>query len=323
MVDKNELPQSVLDAAKRNSQPQSTDMLDAVLKRTEDTQYIPWEKVQLPSRGVYYDNKMPDGWIEVKPFSIDVDKMTSNQRIINSGDLLNKIVEACVRLPDNMTVYDLLSGDQFFLLYYLRGITHGAEYEFVVDCPYCKTKSTYEYNLGELSNTMKLPHPEHMVEPFEVKLPYLTKNMAETTNNADIYAMVRLVRVRDVLAMTNSQNVQAHDPLRKARARNKNAQAGSLPQITQAGQESEKAYVDGMKMQITGFKIGDQIYKDARRNALVDRLHQKDTSTIRDFIDSITPGIDTSVEVQCQAKDCGKEYAVPLPFGENFFRSHK
>ena len=311
--DKKDLPQNVVSAMEKQAVP--TDSLESLLQSMTDGQYIPWEKVQLPSKGQYYDNKIPDGFIEVKPFSIDVDKMTTNQRLVASGDLLNKIVESCVRFPDpSFTVYDMLAGDQHFLLYYLRGITHGSEYEFVTNCPFCDTKNVYEYNLGELSKTIKGPHKDYLDEPMAVLLPQLSK-----TQKVEIMALIRLVRVSDVLAMTKMENNQeAWDPLNKAKARSKGEKKEKVNRIS-----SEKAYSDNMKLQIVGVRIDGKDYKDSRKNIVVDKLHQRDTAAIRDFIDMVSPGIDTTLEVTCQSKDCGKEYAVPLPFGENFFRSVK
>lgn len=311
------LPPTVAAALDKQEKVKPTDAFESMLQKiaSPDGQYIPWEKVQLPSKGQYYDGRIPDGWVEVKPFSIDVDKMTSNQRLVASGELLNKIVECCVRFPDDtFSVYDMLAGDQHYLLYYLRGITHGPEYEFVVNCPFCETKSIYEYDLGNLQKTLKTPNPEFPVEPMAVKLPQLSK-----LQNQEVMALVRLVRVKDIAAMTKiSNNVDVHDPINKAKARSKSDKKDAKPKA-----DSDKAYLDGMKLQITGIRIDGVDFNDTRRNILIEKMHQRDTSTIRSFIDSISPGIDTNLEVTCQNSECGKEYAVPLPFGENFFRSTK
>ncbi len=130
-------------------------------------------------------------------------------------------------------------------------------------------------------------------EPMPVLLPALTK-----TSGKEVMALIKLVRVRDIVAMSSTSFAVVWDPINKGRARAK-----------------------GDKKEIDGFSIDGVDFKDARKNELVNKLHQADAAAIRDFIEKVSPGIDTTLEVTCQNSDCGKEYAVQLPFGENFFRS--
>jgi len=297
----------------KNDLDNNQDVFDQLLSKLDSDNYLPWESVVLPSKGIFYDGALPGGKVDVRPMSVDVDKMMVNQRIVQNGELFNKIVEACVRLPDGFSVYDLLANDQYFLLYYLRGITHGSDYEFVSDCPFCGTKSTYEYDLSELSKTMKHPNPEFSHEPLEVRLPKLS-----IMSNKEVFALVRLMRVRDVMAASTDKE-KIIDPIKKGRARNKKA---SKSNSGHKMSDTSKVYLDSMKSQIVGFKVGDDVCKDQRRFTLLDQLHQADSAIIRDFIDDVSPGIDTAIEVTCQDDDCGKDYTIQLPFGENFFRPH-
>lgn len=307
-----ELPEVVKENAAKFAQENrpKQDALDELLSKS-DEYFMPWEVVELPSKGAYYEN-MPGGKIKVRPMGIDVDKMMANQRIVQSGELLNKIIEACVQLPDGMTVMDLLAGDQFFLLYYLRGITHGPDYEFVTDCPVCGTKSTYDYNLADLSKTIKGPNNDYLAEPMSVELPFISSKLGKK-----VEALVRLLRVRDISAMSKG-NVAVVDPLKKgvARSRGQNQPKASK-------QDADELYTKNISMTIVGFKVDGVEYKDSRKMQLIDKLHQRDSATIREFIDSVTPGIDTSVDVTCQNDECKKEYSISLPFGEGFFRSPK
>jgi hypothetical protein len=307
-----DLPEIVKENAakmEQSNQPKK-DSLDEILSKSNEY-FMPWESVELPSKGVYYEN-MPNGIIKVRPMGIDVDKMMANQRIVQSGELLNKIVEACVQLPDGMTVQDLIAGDQFFLLYYLRGITHGSDYEFVSDCPHCDTKSTYNYNLSDLSKTIKGPNSEYPVEPMGVELPFISSKIGKK-----IEALVRLVRVRDVSEMSKGNNITI-DPLKRGIAR---VRGQGTPKVSK--QDADDLYTKNISKTIVGFRVDGVEFKDDRKSQLIDKLHQKDSATIRAFIDSITPGIDTSVEVTCQNDECKKEYSISLPFGENFFRPSK
>jgi hypothetical protein len=56
----------------------------------------------------------------------------------------------------------------------------------------------------------------------------------------------------------------------------------------------------------------------AKIRELIGRLHASDTATIREFLKDNSPGIDTSIVVNCSA--CGQEMRMELPITESFFR---
>lgn len=293
------------------------DLLSKLIDHVQSDNYIPWEKLKLPSAGVYYGDKLPGGLLEVKPMGVDVDKMLTNQRLIQSGELLNKIVESCTRFPADMSVRELLAGDFNYILYYLRGITHGPNYEFNSQCPHCKTKNVYNFDLGELHNTFKGPHPDHPEEPMSVHLPKLSESFGK-----DVNAVVRLIRVDDIMKMSQPGNDEIFDPVKQSRARIRQ-KSNNKSEIRNESEDLSKVYENNMKNQIVGFEIDGIRFTDARKHALIDKLHQQDTAIIREFIDEISPGIDTSLEVTCQNDKCKKEAVISLPWNENFFRPNK
>lgn len=319
--DMGELPDTMAQEMARNKKEAEvqSDLLSQLLDHVSSTNYIPWEKVQLPSKGIYYEDKMPNGYLEVKPMGVDVDKMLTNQRLAQSGELLNKIVESCTRFPPDMNVRELLAGDFNYLLYYLRGITHGPTYEFVSDCPHCGTKNVYEFDLTNLYSTVKNNHPDYPEEPMSVLLPKLSETFGK-----DVYVMVRLVRVDDIMKMSQPGNDEIFDPVKhgEVRVRNKNKNNKTIIN-NKSKDDISKIYENNMKQQIVGFDIDGVIFTDARKFQITNKLHQQDTSTIREFIDDISPGIDTSLEVVCNNSECGKESMISLPWNENFFRPGK
>lgn len=307
---------------KEQENKKQTDLLSELVDHVSDDNYIPWEIVTLPSRGVYYGDKMPDGRLEVRPMGVDVDKLLTNQRLIESGSLPSRIVETCTRLPDDFSIREMLAGDFNFLLYYLRGITHGNFYEFTSECSYCKTKNVYEFDLSTLSETIQGPNNEYPEEPMEVLLPVLSRSFSKKHgSDIQVFAMVRLIRVDDIMKMARPGNDKIFDPINRGRARvRKKDKKKSKTQVQNAGLDTSKLYQDNMKRQIVGFKIGNEIYKDQRISDIIDQLHQQDAAIIRDFIDNISPNVDTSLEVTCQNEECNKDMTIMLPWSENFFR---
>ena len=110
-----ERPQSGIKAAIRPGMSDA-ELVDTIIATPQD-QIIPWEDAILPSGGMYYG--WPDGVIKVRAWGTDVDKILATQRLAQSGQSMNMLIERCVKYPAGFTTQDLLVGDQVFLLYYL------------------------------------------------------------------------------------------------------------------------------------------------------------------------------------------------------------
>jgi len=312
--DMEQLPDAVVrNAESQGAYSESRDLFDQLIGHVKND-YIPWEKVRLPSKGLYYGGLIPDGWLEVKPMGVDVDKMLTNQRLIANGELLNKVIEACARLPNEFNIRDMLSGDFNFLLYYLRGITHGPDYEFVADCPNCKTKNTFTFDLSNLNSTINWANEDYSEEPFEVELPILTKSFGKS-----VCALVRMIRVDDIMRMSRPGEDKIFDPVRRGRVSVRQKNKKTI--IRNDGQNLEKIYENNMKSQIVAISIDGQLYDDrVKLDTIIDSMHQRDTARIREFLDDVSPSIDTTLDVVCVNDDCKNEFNVNLPFNENFFR---
>ena len=87
--------------------------------------------VELPSRGFFYQERIPDGMISMRPMR------TSDEKLLaaTSGDrtkILDKLIRGCLVSPaeEQMPYDEYLLGDKFFMMLYLRGITYGFNYDF-------------------------------------------------------------------------------------------------------------------------------------------------------------------------------------------------
>ena len=88
--------------------------------------------VPLPSRGLLYGGKLPDGMVRVRPWT------TREESILYSpvGDGLAKIdsvMKACL-LTKAVPTEDMLLPDRMAILLALRTATHGALYQFLQSC---------------------------------------------------------------------------------------------------------------------------------------------------------------------------------------------
>lgn len=282
---------AVLDIDTKSS---DSDVLDALINAPKD-KLIPWESCVLPSHGAYYDGRIPGGKVEVRAMGIQAEKVLATQRLAQSGESIDWLFKECVRFPDpEFDPLDLLVGDRVFLLFYLRGITHGNFYEFLVQCSdeNCKHKCACEYDLNTIADTLTTPNYEIGDEPFKVVLPYFSKIVER-----DVWVKVRLLRGRDMQRM-----MQKHKFSKRA---------GIATTIDQTVEEN-------LSMVIVEAMGSKEPYKIS---SFIEKMHSLDTATVREFLRENTPGIDATIEVQCD--ECGNTMKTELPVTETFFRPSK
>lgn len=300
-----EITPETVPQASQQVPPQIESLLDKIISRpTEDL--IPWESVALPSCGVYYDGKIPNGIVEVKAWGIQTDKIMATTRLAQTGKSIDYVLKSCVRLPNDFDHMNLLVGDRTFLLYYLRGITYGNEYEFLIECSNedCGNAWTEIYDLNDLASTIIKPKTELGPEPFKVVLPNFTKMV-----NSEFCIHIRLLRGYDLSAMMSQKRMQKKlNPSARTRARTHKA-------IVAKDESFDETVEENLRLVITD-AMGDNDPDKIER--LVERMHAVDTATIREFLRDNSPGIETSIKVTCP--ECNTQMTLDLPITESFFR---
>ena len=110
-----------------------------------------FEEVKLPSRNLTYEDigLSIDQPIHVRPMTMNEEKILSTSRLIKSGQALDKIFESCIQ--ENIDVGKLLTVDRTYLLFFIRGISYGKNYEVTLKCPSCNESFDEEIDLDSLS----------------------------------------------------------------------------------------------------------------------------------------------------------------------------
>jgi hypothetical protein len=279
------------------------DLIDAIITMPEGN-LIPWEECTLPSRGIYYG--WADGTVKVKAMGQMAEKVLATQRLAQSGQSIDYLFRECCKFPEGFDPADMLLGDRTFLLYFLRGITHGNEYEFMLTCPNpdCAVASTHIYDLNNLSRTISWAKDELGPEPFKVVLPYLTK-----VTGREIWVGIRHLRsfdVNDILNKRKNKKSQYAQPAKKSPFQRKKVD------------ELDDAVTENLEKVIVNIMGVTDSYKI---RAFIEKLHAQDTATIREWMKENTPGIDSTIEITCP--ECGNEFTVELPITSDFFRPSK
>ena len=277
------------------------------LLQASPEQLIPWEECHLPSKGFYYG--WADGIVQVKAMGQVAEQILATQRLAQDGQSIEYLFRECCRFPGDFDPVDLILGDRTFLLYYLRGITHGNIYEFAITCtnPDCGSVSTHSYDLNELAQTILWADKSWGPEPFKVDLPYLSK-----ATGREVWVGVRFLRTGDSYEMLARRKVKKK-AIRPGGARNRPRGA-----VVPGRQTLDDTINDNMeKIIVSVMGVTDPF---AIRN-FIPMMHSQDTATIREWLREHTPGIDTTIEVDCP--DCSNTFVVELPITESFFRPAK
>lgn len=292
------------------------EFLQRLLQLPEE-KLIPWEECWLPSKGIYYG--WPDGLVQVRAMGQVAEKILSTQRLAQTGQSIDYLFRECCQFPNGFDPVDLLLGDRIFILYFIRGITHGNMYEFAITCPNtnCEAVSTHIYDLNELSQTITWAKPELGREPFQVELPYLS-----AATKRKVWVGVRFLRAsdaNDILAKRKARKKMFAKP-GGVRTRNRPGQRAAVDPRQQAEQNQvlDDTISQNMEKIITNIMgVGDLF---TVRN-FIEKMHAQDTAAVREWLRENTPGIDNTVTVTCP--ECSNEFTVELPITDSFFRPSK
>ena len=316
---KNHMEQHVADLRGMVSPGDNADeFLDKILQTPPD-QLIPWENCYLPSRGLYYDGDWDNGLVKVRAMGTTAEKILATQRLAKSGQSIDMLFTECCQFPDGFDPINLLLGDRVFLLYFIRGITHGNIYEFAFTCPNeeCQKVSTHAYDLNELADTITWADQSLGNEPFRVNLPYLSK-----ATGRDVWVGVRYLRAydaNDILARRKVKDKAKVRPGNSVRTRTRAGQrAANLARSQVQSGELDEALTDNLEKVIVSVMGSDDPFKIRQ---FVSQMHAQDTATVREWLRERTPGIDNTVIVGCP--ECNADHTVELPITEAFFRPSK
>lgn len=233
----------------------------------------------LPSRGLLYEGVDPEialASMKTKHEMLRLSATDDSQRI------MSEIIDDCLVNDIGISSYDLCLGDFQFLLYKLRIITFGPEYEQQAVCPYCGFESTYQINLDDMEVH---EFDESLINLFTLTLPvsgdvitlkYQTPRMLDQLNR----------KVKDY----------------KKRHKGSNENATFLYAISMC--------IDTINGEDPGFAI-EQIVKD---------MELLDATAIVNRIDEINNAIGVDLDIIENCSLCGSGYHFPFRVNNTFFR---
>jgi hypothetical protein len=236
--------------------------------------------VELPSRGVLYEDKLPGGKVNLRPMG----EAEENLLFQRGGDAVMKahrIVDNCYLDAAKVAPGDLLMIDGFYILLMLRVQMFGPVYEVPFRCQACSHQRKTRVNI--LEELDKRDMADGVVEPFEVVLAHAKK----TVN-------FRLLRRKD------EEDVSKHTKR-------------MLMKSTDFGDDSARYRIGKQIMSIDGKEVGGE---EAQRFARA--LDMKDANDFRLAVEAVEGGVDLTLYQDCPA--CGYANEYTMPFTAEFFR---
>lgn len=244
---------------------------------------------ELPSRGVLYKNEesgeplLPGGRIALRP-------LTSREEGILYGqsdpvEKMHKMVAACITSKE-IKPDDLLTIDQFFLLFSLRVHSFGSEYNIPISCSRCNEQTKVKL---DLVNEFSIKYMSATAsEPFYTTLPVCNRKVG--------FRLQRVkdqFRIRQYAKRMRMQTVDAGDP-------------SHLYRLAIAIMELENN--DGVMEEVT----------HSQALEFVQKMLMADSNHFQNEITRVEGGVDTRIYADCT--QCGYTNKMRMPFDLEFFR---
>lgn len=238
------------------------------------------EVFTLPSKGLIYEEKVnPDIILGSMKTKHEMMRLSASE---NNNKIMADIIDDCIDGDPGISSYDMCLGDFQYLMYKLRTVTFGPEYEMYGICPYCGSENYVSVNLEELE----------VYEYSDDLADLLTLTLPESEN--EVTLTLQTPRILDTI------NKKVNEAKRRRKVNENSTLLYTITtSITQLNGEDPNP-----------FSL-EEVIRD---------LPMKDTNILLNRINEINSkiGVQTDVDATCTA--CGKYYVAPFRIYSSFFR---
>ena len=239
------------------------------------------EVFTLPSKGLIYEES-------VNP-EVVLSSMTTRHEMLrlsateDSQKIMSQIIDDCIDSDLGISSYDLCLGDFQYLLFMLRVVTFGNEYELNGRCPFCGFNQNISINLDEMRVK---EYDNSLAELLEVKLPKRGNKVKLT---------LQTPRMLD----------RINTKIKEYRKKHKDSDENPAILYTIMASIEE---IDGETP--NQFSLEEWIKN----------LPLADTNVLINRIDLINNQIGIDLDVESECRICGTEYLIPFRINQTFFR---
>lgn len=234
----------------------------------------------LPSQGKVYEE-------DVNP-EVTLSSMTTKHEMLrlSAGEdnqrLMANIIDDCIENDIGISAYDLCLADYQFLMYKLRVVTFGNDYEMSSVCPYCGNRNTIKVDLDELP-------------------------VKEYSDNILEYTEVELPRSESVITLT----LQTPRMLDKIDREVKSARKKM--------NNNENPYILYSMLNSIIMKDGEK-FSDIEGEQWLREMPLGDANIIISAMDKLNTSFGMQLHVDHVCNVCGEDFIAPFRVNETFFR---
>lgn len=258
-------------------------------------------EVILPSRGLPYDGKIPEGKVTVLPLTFSAEKLIATGP--NDMSLADVLLPSYVKGIQGLRSHEELTlNDQMYLLWSIRAETRGAGVNLQPRCPVntCQKRTMQPVLMPD--DAYLHMAPDNWKEPFTAHLPYCGGT-----------AELRSLRGSDtaIIARLRERKIREGSDIR---------QTGDPAYTYQMVQQIVKLTIPPRPRLPEGITIvNDNDQAAERLFGLFDSLHALDVDAIRDALEDNDFGLDARREFTCG--NCGRVFEYTVRPEIEFFRS--
>ena len=224
----------------------------------EPTFEIPFDVIELPSKGVLYPNNISH--LKVEYLTATDENILTSPNLLQSGKVIDYLLEQKIKDKD-INSKDLLIGDRNAIMIFLRATGYGEMYPVQLTDPTTGDEFEYEINLSELKTKELGAVPDEKGE-FPFHLPRSNKEIKFRLLTAkDESDIISRVEKRSKIVKGSVSNTLTYR-LEK--------------QITEIDGNRDKGYISKFVAVMPAF----------------------DSLKLREHVDEIEPGVDLNIEVE-------------------------
>ena len=246
---------------------------------------VPTEIVDLPSKGLFYEEGHPlhgRETIEIRHMTTKEEDILTNQSFIKNGIAIDKLLQSVLVEP-KMKVRDMLIGDKNALTVACRIYGYGPEYQTKFSCPSCGETQQHTFDLSELEHNNYLDN----LSEFNAEVNYDKQTVMLPIPRTNTKLELRLLK-DDEDAPTTRKGKKA--------ALNKFSIIKHYERmIYSVNGNSDRTYI----------------------KSYISNMSALDSRFLRSAYGEIIPGVDFSCNFDCDS--CGHDDEVEVPLNAEFF----
>ena len=254
-------------------------------QQTNNLEFIvPTEIVELPSRGLFYDEGHPlyhVESIEIKHMTTKEEDILTNESYIRDNSVIDRLLRSLI-VDRNININDMLIGDKNAVTVAARIYGYGAEYSTKYSCPACGTSQTAQFDLNEMEHV----DFEDGAADFDASYDYDNKVI-----NFEIPRTKTKLELKLLKEETKQEKKHKNQKAKKAKL----ISSFFAKVIKSVNGNTNPKYI----------------------KSYIESMSALDSRYLRSAYQKMIPNIDMSCDFECQ--ECGHNAQVEVPLKAEFF----